>query len=432
MGAKAELRGEFPCGKRMLDQTSKDKTEATSRAQPPGNSRGRLIILAGAIVILGGAALWLSGGLQSSSGAVPQAGAQAQQSQQQGRRGGNAGGGGDARGVPVEVAAATKKLIPVRGESLGTVTPMASVAVKTRIDTEIVEVHFADGAYVQKGDPLFTLDSRALQAQLKEKEGTSQRNRAALEGAERDVRRYTELIAKGATTQLNLDNAVTQSNVLRGQVVADESAVENLKVQIGYCTIRAPISGRASMAAVKVGNFVRPADTTPLATIIQTAPVYVTFTLPQRNLADLRSALAAGTANIDAVVPGDQRHATGHVTMIENTVDSVTGMVSVRATMPNKDDLLWPGTLVNVKLVFREEEAVSVPSSAVQASQTGTFVFVVKNGAATVQPVTVARSVDGESVIASGLKGGESVVVTGHLLLSNGTRVAVRETKAGS
>jgi membrane fusion protein, multidrug efflux system len=390
--------------------------------------KGRIVLLGAAVALIAFAIFWMSGWTGTSSGAVQQSQAQTQSSQQGGRRGGGAGGGG----VPVEVAVATKKLIPVRAESLGTVTPMASVAVKTRIDTEVVEVHFADGAYVQKGDLLFTLDSRALQAQLKEKEGTSARNRAALEGAERDVRRYTELIAKGATTQLNLDNALTQVNVLRGQLAADESAVENLKVQIGYCTIRAPISGRASMAAVKVGNFVRPADTTPLATIIQTAPVYVTFTLPQRNLADLRAALAAGSANIEAVVPGDSRHATGQVTMIENTVDPVTGMVAVRATMPNKDDLLWPGTLVHVKLVFKEEQAVAIPSTAVQASQTGSFVFVVKNGTATVQPVTVARTVDNESVIASGLQGGESVVVTGHLLLSNGTRVAVREAKAGS
>lgn len=414
----------------MLDQTSKEVIDEASRARPSAG-KGRLVVLAGAIVVLGGAALWLSGGLQSSSGAVPQP-----DGQQQGRRGaggsGAGGGGGDARGAPVEVATATKKLVPVRAESLGTVTPMASVAVKTRVDTEIVAVHFADGAYVQKGDLLFSMDSRALQAQLKEKEGTSTRNRAALEGAERDVRRYTELIAKGATTQLNLDNAVTQSNVLRGQVAADESAVENLKVQIGYCTIHAPISGRASMAALKVGNFVRSADQTPLATIIQTAPVYVTFPLPQRNLADLRSSLAAGTANIDALVPGDHRHASGQVTMIENTVDPVTGMVSVRATMPNKDEMLWPGTLVNVKLVFRDEEAVVVPSVAVQASQAGPFVYVVKNGAATVQRVTIARTIDKESVIASGLEGGENVVVTGHLLLSNGARVAVRESKTGS
>jgi RND family efflux transporter MFP subunit len=379
--------------------------------------RGRPLAAGAGIALAAVAVFWMSGGFGTSSGAVAQSQRRA---------------GGESRGVPVEIAHVVKKKIPIRAESLGTVTPVASVAIKTRIDTEIVAVHFADGAFVQKGDLLFTFDSRALEAQLREKQGTLQRNRAALEGAERDVRRYTELIAKGATTQLNLDNSTTQSNVLRGQVEADDSAVENLKVQIGYCTIRAPISGRASMAAVKVGNFVRPGDSTPLATIIQAAPVYVTFTLPQRNLPDLRQALAAGSASIDAVVPGDKRKATGQVTMIENTVDPVTGMVAVRASMPNADDLLWPGTLVTVRLTFRDEEAVTVPSSAVQVSQTGSFVFVVKDGAATVQPVTVARNVDGETVISSGLSGGEPVVVTGHLLLSNGTKIAVRETKTGS
>ena len=399
----------------MLDRTPHEGNAAQT-AHGTKRFRRRALMAGAGIGLIALAAVWLSGGFAPSSGAIAQ-------SQRQ---------GGQNRGVPVEIAHVVKKKVPIRAESLGTVTPVASVAIKTRIDTEIVAVHFADGAYVQKGDLLFTLDSRALEAQLREKQGTLQRNRAALEGAERDVRRYAELIAKGATTQLNLDNSTTQANVLRGQVAADESAVENLKVQIGYCTIRAPISGRASMAAVKVGNFVRPADTTPLATIIQAAPVYVTFTLPQRNLPDLRQALAAGSARIEAAVPGDKRQATGQVTMIENTVDPVTGMVAVRATMPNTDDLLWPGTLVTVQLTLRDEEAVTVPSAAVQVSQTGSFVFLVKDGAATVQPVTVARSADGESVIADGLNGGEPVVVTGHLLLSNGTRVAVRETKAGS
>jgi RND family efflux transporter MFP subunit len=202
-------------------------------------------------------------------------------------------------------------------------------------------------------------------------------------------------------------------------------------VQIGYCTIRAPISGRASMAAVKVGNFVRSADATPLATIIQAAPVYVSFPVPQRSLPDLRQALSAGTAAIQAVIPGDDRKAGGQVSMIENTVDVTTGMVMARATMPNTDDLLWPGTLVTVQLTFRAENAVTVPAAAVQVSQAGSFVFVVKDGTATVQPVTVSRSLGGESVVSSGLKGDETVVTAGHLLLSNGTRVAVREAKAG-
>jgi RND family efflux transporter MFP subunit len=401
----------------MLDQTSRQESKA---AAPEAHTRrgwkGKTFVF---LLLIGGAAFaayWLTGGSGSSSGATNQS-----------RR-----GGGQDRAVPVEIAQAAKKPLPVRIEALGTVTPIASVAVKTRIDTEIVQVHFEDGAFVKQGDLLFTLDSRALQAQLKEKEGALQRNRAALEGAERDLRRYSELIAKGATTQLNLDNATTQRNVLRGQLAADESAVENLKVQIGYCTIRAPISGRASMAAVKVGNFVRPADATPLATIIQAAPVYVSFGVPQRALPDLRQALAAGSATIDAAIPGDTRHATGQVSMIENTVDANTGMVMVRATMPNADDLLWPGTLVTVRMTLRSEEGVTVPSAAVQVSQSGSFVFVVKNGAATVQPVTVGRTLDGESVLTSGLDGNEQVVTAGHLLLSNGTRVAVRQAKAGS
>lgn len=383
-------------------------------ARKAGMKRQTLMaVLAVALVAAGG--LWLV--RSDPKGA-------AAQSQRQSRSGGSA--------VAVETAIAMKKKVPVRVEALGTVTPIASVAVKTRVDTEVVEVHFADGAFVQKGDLLFTLDSRALEAQLREKQGALARNRATLEGAERDVKRYTELLAKGATTQLNLDNATTQTNVARGQLAADEAAVENLKVQIGYCSIRAPISGRASMAAVKVGNLVRPADATPLATIIQAAPVYITFALSQRNLPELRESLAAGTAKIEASIPGDTRIATGQVSMVENTVDAATGTVPVRATMPNTDELLWPGTLVTVRLTFREEEAITIPSAAVQVSQTGSFVFLVKDGAAVVQPVTVARTLDTESVIASGLSGGESVITAGHLMLSNGTRVAVRETKAGS
>jgi RND family efflux transporter MFP subunit len=185
------------------------------------------------------------------------------------------------------------------------------------------------------------------------------------------------------------------------------------------------------MAMVKVGNFVRAGDAT-LATIIQTAPVYVTFALSQSYLPNLRQALANESAAIEAIIPGDQRRASGQVTMIENSVDAPTGTVPVRATMPNADELLWPGTLVTVQLTFREEEAVTVPSTAIQVSQTGSYVFVVNNDVATVRPVQVARVLGSESVLASGLEGGETVVTNGQLLLSNGTKVAARAPKAGS
>src|SRR5215470_14066913 len=334
--------------------------------------------------------------------------------------------------VPVDVVKAEKKRVPVRIELLGTVTPMASVAVKTRIDTEITEVHFRDGATVKQGDLLFTLDGRAVEAQIRQAEGQLARDKAQLEGALRDQRRYTELVEKSATPVMNLDNAKTQVGIYTAAIKADEGTIENLKVQLTYTTIRAPITGRISMAAVKVGNFVRQADPIPLATLIQSAPVYVTFALPQRSLADLRQAMTNETAMIDTIVPGDPRRAQGHVTMIENTVDPVTGTVPVRATMANADELLWPGTLVTVQLNFREEEGIVVPPNAVQVSQTGSFVFVITNNVANVKPVKVGRVVDGQAVIESGLEGGEQVVTEGHLQITEGSRVSARQPKAGS
>ena len=335
------------------------------------------------------------------------------------------------RAVAVEVTTAEQKAVPVRIDALGAVTPIASVAVKPRVDSEITGVHFRDGAMVHEGDLLFTLDARAIEAQAKQVEGLLAGAKANLEQAERDVTRYTDLLAKSATTLVTLQNARTQVNIWRASVDANTAQIENLRIQIDYCSIRATITGRASMAAVKVGNFVRQADTAPLATIIQTAPVYVTFNLPQAYLPDLRQALINETASIEAVIPGDARRASGQVTMIENSIDMPTGTVPVRATMPNRDELLWPGTLVTVQMTFREEQAVAVPSAAVQVSQTGTYVFVVKDGIASVAPVTVARVFGPESVISSGLAGGETVVTNGQLLLSDGTRVAVRERKAG-
>lgn len=334
--------------------------------------------------------------------------------------------------VPVEVQAVAKKTVPVRIEVLGSVTPIASVAIKPRVDTEIIEVHFRDGAMVKRGDLLFTLDSRTIEAQAKQIEGQLASAKANLEQAERDVARYTDLVAKSATTIVTLQNAKTQVNIWRAAVNSNTAQLENLRIQIDYCSIRSPIGGRASMAAVKVGNVVRQADTTPLATIIQMAPVYVTFALPQVYLPDLRQALANESATVQANIPGDPRHAPGQVTMIENSVDVPTGTVPVRATMPNTDELLWPGTLVTVELTFRSEEAVTVPSTAVQVSQSGTYVFVVRDGAAYVQPVKVERVVGGKSVLSGALKGGEVAVTNGQLLLQNGTKVSVREPKAGS
>jgi RND family efflux transporter MFP subunit len=334
--------------------------------------------------------------------------------------------GSKERSVPVTLATAAKRSIPIRLEALGTVTTIASVAVKPRIDSAITEVKFADGGRVKQGDILFLLDSRAIEAQIQQVEGNIARDRAQIEGAERDVRRYTELVAKNATPVVNLDNAKTQAGAFAGALKADLAALENLKVQLSYCTIRAPITGRISMASAKIGNIVRQADIAPLATINQIAPIYVSFTVPQVNLPDVRAALAAETATLDAIIPGSGARVSGQVTMIENTVDPATGMVTIRATMPNEKELLWPGTLVNTSLTLRIEERVAVPAAAIQNSQSGTFVFVVKENAAVVRPVKVERTVEGLSVIESGLNEGDVVVTDGQLQLSNGTKVTPR------
>jgi RND family efflux transporter MFP subunit len=336
------------------------------------------------------------------------------------------------RAVAVEVATAVRKKTPVKLEALGNVTMMASVAIKARIDNEIVGIHFTDGAFVKKGDLLVTLDPRMLQAQIGQAEASVARDQAQLEMAERDLRRYSELVAKGATPQLNVDNSKTQGDTLRAAMRADNAVLENLKVQLSFCFIRAPISGRISQAAVKVGNFARSADTIPIATINQIAPVYVTMSVPQRSLPDLRVAMAESDTSVEAIIPGETRRARGTIAMIENAVDPTTGMATVRASMPNEDELLWPGTLVTAQVTLRTENAIVVPAPAVQVSQQGNFVFVVKNNVATVAPVKVARLLGTETVIESGLEDGDVVVTEGHLLLTNGARVTVRERKAGA
>ena len=348
------------------------------------------------------------------------------------------GGGTSAQGpqrprmVSVELAKAERKSVPVDVDAIGTVTPISSVALKSRVETTIVSVHFEDGARVNEGDLLFTLDARQIDAQIEQAEGMIARDQAQLEGAQRDLRRYTDLVAKGATTQVNVDNARTQSDILIGTIKADQSALDNLKVQKSYTIIRAPFSGRISAANVKIGNFVRPADTAPLAIINQMAPVYVTFAIPQRALVDLRDAMAKGDSKVIATIPGHQRSEDGKVAMVENSVDSTTGMVTVRGIMDNANETLWPGILVATKLIIRNQDAVVVPTVAVQRSQSGNFVFVVKDGIAKVQPVKVDRTSQGISVISDGLSGDESVVVDGQLLLSDGTRVEPRVRKAGT
>ena len=336
--------------------------------------------------------------------------------------------------VSVTVALAKKGPLTVRLDTIGTIQPIASVALRTRADAQIDRVLVNDGAAVKAGDVLVKLDSRQVEAQIKQAEATLAKDRAQLEQGNRDVARYAALIANQTGLQINLDNAKTTVASLKASIIGDEAAIENLKVQLTWYTINAPISGRVGTFTAKAGNIIRSGDSTAtgtLAVINQITPIYVAFSLPQIMLPELRAAMAGEGAKASATPQGLASGVDGKVAVIDNAIDASTGTITARATFDNADEVLWPGQLCNVRVTLRTEpEAISVPREAIQNGQAGSFVYVIADGVAKSQPVTVARVQDGDSVIADGLKGGETIVIEGALQLTNNARVEIRNKDA--
>jgi multidrug efflux system membrane fusion protein len=334
--------------------------------------------------------------------------------------------------VAVLAGQAQRKDVPFRVESLGTVQPLISVSIRSRVDSQVVKVHFEDGAKVNEGDLLFTLDSRAIDAQIMQAEATLNRDRAQLEKAQRDVERISGLAAKGTLSQVQEADARTNVEVLKATVAQGEANLQNLRVLRSYYDVKAPVSGRIGVANVRQGAIVRSADSgTPLATINQLSPIYVAFGVAERFIPELR---AAGTkATVEVAFQNELTLGGGKVAFIENTVDPQTGTILVRAIFENADEKLWPGTLASVRVTLRTDaNVVTVPAEAVQSGQKGTFVFVIENNVAKVRPVKVLRTMDGESILSEGLNGGETVVTDGQLSLRDGIRVEIRSRRAGS
>jgi membrane fusion protein, multidrug efflux system len=334
-----------------------------------------------------------------------------------------------APAVPVIVAAVERKSMPVRVEAIGAVQPIASVAVKSRVDGQIAEVKISDGQSVKAGDVLFILDTRAAEAQAKQAEATLTKDRTQLANAKRDVERFRPLTQKEFVSRQQFDLVETTANALEATVLADEATVENFKVQLTYYTIRSPIDGRVGMIALKTGNAVKANDTIFLVTINQIKPIYVNYAVPQRELAGIRAAIRGGRVPVDVAAPGDPGgRISGRVEFIDNQIDATTGTIALRAVFDNTDERLWPGEFVNVAMTLREEpDAIVVPGAAVQVGQDGSYVFVVKpDNTVEQRPVTVDRTVDNQSVVSKGLAEGDRVVVDGQLRLNNGSRVDIR------
>lgn len=327
------------------------------------------------------------------------------------------------RTIAVLTGKAERIAMPVKVEALGTVESMVTVPIRSRVAAAVESVGFADGAFVNEGDLLYVLDSRVIDAEIRQAEATLNRDKVQLEKTRRDVERYAGLASRNAVSQVQVDDARTTAGIQEATVAQGEANLQSLKVQRGYYQIRSPASGRIGVSSARAGAVIRVDDT--LATVRQLKPIYVAFGLPERYIADLR---AARDARVSITLQGSgEIISDGRVAVIDNTVDPQTGTLTARAIFANADERLWPGTLGAVTVTLRVEEGVvAVPSEAVQSGQDGSIVFVVEDGVARVRPVTVGRTVEGRTGILRGLEGGEVVVTDGQLSLRNGSRVNVR------
>ena len=363
-------------------------------------------------------------------------------------------GGGRGEVVPVEMANVTQQDVPIQIKAIGNVEALTTIAVRSQVEGTLLRVGFVPGQEVKKGDLLFSIDSRQLQAALTQAEANLlkamatvrqgqdivAKDQATANNSRTIVNRDAKLIEAGVISREEYDNALSKAQADEATVRADQSSVANLqaaqkaeqaavesaRVELSYTTIRAPITGKTGNLAVTTGNLVRANDTTAMVTITQSAPIYVTFSVPEKDLIRIRQYSGANGFAVQVVIPGDESNpGMGRLSLVDNTVDVSTGMVRLKATYQNDDRRLYPGQFVNVVLTLgTENQAIVVPSQAVQAGQDKSFVYVVKaDSTVEVRAVKTGATIDNMTVIDDGLKPGEQVVTDGQLRLVPGAKV---------
>ena len=373
------------------------------------------------------------------------------------KAGGFKGRGGDGGPVPVVVAMVSQKDVPINIDVIGNVEAYSTITVKSLVGGELTLVSFREGDYVKKGDLLFTIDQRPLQGQLNQAQANLARDKASLSQAEanlaRDIAnekyaqaqaaRYEKLFDQGVVSREQTDQMRSSADALSQTVLADKAAIEsaqaqvvsstssvsNANVQLGYTTIRSPIDGRTGNIAVKQGNVIA-ANTTDLMTITEVQPIYVTFSVPEAQLSDIKRYMAQGQLHVNAIPQEDAAsQETGVLTFIDNTVDATTGTIKLKGTFQNEDNKLWPGQFVRVSLrLTTRPNAIVVPNQAVQTGQDGQFVYVVKEDKTVeMRPVVTGTRIDQELVIDRGLQPGETVVTEGQLRLTPNSKVQIQD-----
>jgi multidrug efflux system membrane fusion protein len=329
--------------------------------------------------------------------------------------------------VPVSVAPAVQRDLPFRIAAIGNVEAFSTVAVKARVDGQIVAVNFRQGQEVKRGEALFRIDPRPFEAALKQAEANALRDAAARDQARSQERRYKDLLEKNFVSHEAYAQIATNAQTAEAVAAASRAALENARLNLEYCTIRSPIDGYVGRVLLQAGNLVKANDVNPLVVINQVKPIYVSFAVPEQQLPAIRKHMAQGPLPVEAAATGaEQPLAEGCLVFVDNAVDPATGTIRLRASFANRDLALWPGQFVNVRLqLYDEMNAILVPASAVQTGPEGQYVYVIRpDSSAQLRPVTVERS-EGDLAVVKGVAAGERVVTGGALRLVPGIKVRI-------
>jgi len=337
--------------------------------------------------------------------------------------------------VPVTAVPVVMKTVPVRLIAIGNVEPYTTVALKARVDGQIVSVRFREGEEVRQGSVLFEIDPRPFAAALKQAQANLLKDQALLDRANQQEARYKDLLAKNFISADAYEQVRTNAETAKATVAADDAAIENSRLSLEYCTIRAPVTGYAGRIQIQQGNLVKANDVNALVTINQIVPVYASFSIPEQNIADIRKYQADGELKVQATFT-NAAHApiAGKLSFLDNSADMTTGTIKLKAEFANTDKALWPGQFVNVVLtLYDQKDAIVAPSAAVQNGPNGQYVFVVKPDlTAELRSIKIARAEGDDTVVASGLKPGEQVVTVGQVRLAPGTRVSLSKPAQAS
>ena len=330
--------------------------------------------------------------------------------------------------APVTVALAAQKAIPLQIQAIGNVVAFKTISVRSQITGRITKVHFKEGQDVGKGDLLLELDRRSWEAALKQAEANLARDTAQMKNAEVDARRYARLIEKGYVSREQHDQKQTAWQALRATVQADKAVVENCRVQLNYCSIHSPLSGRTGALKIDEGNEIK-ANDMEIAVINQIRPVNIVFSIPEKDFPELKKHMDKGKLSIEAVVPGQTGIERGTLSFIDNTINPATGTIALKGVFANCDKRLWPGQFVNVVMTLTvKNDAVVVPARAVETGQNGKYVFIIKPDLkAELRPVKTGPVFRDEAVVLEGVAPGETVVTEGQLRLIPGTKVAIKQ-----